>query len=148
MTNARLIGFKSTWARLTLLAGPAIAAAGGIFYLLQSAVSPTSISVTNPSVTILGTLGTLGTSFFLIVYIVGPSRASHSSRIDVKKDFEVRREFVRGIEVKRPRSFSTGYVTIDVQSGDTVKIIIANKNVFRKIMELVSAFYPEVQVRP
>lgn len=147
ITNLRVIGFKSTWSRVTLLAGPAIAAAGGISYLAQSLVLSNSISP-GYQVIVLGTLGTLGTAFFLAVYFVGPSRPRSAGVVNMSKDFEVRKELVSGIGMKQPQGFAIGHVTIGLQSGHTIKIVIGNKRVFGKTEELVRAFYPEVRESP
>jgi len=110
--------------------------------------SSASLSPVDPSIIVLGTATTLGTVIFLVTNIVGPTREATAGQIEGKKDFEVKKEFVLGIVMRRPQGFGIGHVMIDLQSGDDVKIIIGNKRVFRKTKELVGAFYPEAHERP
>ena len=63
------------------------------------------------------------------------------------KDFEVKRDKVTGLELKKPSFFSRGHIVINQMSGDPTKILIADKKDFRRIVELMQAFRPDaVQV--
>ncbi|HVH14716.1 MAG TPA: hypothetical protein VNA15_03235 [Candidatus Angelobacter sp.] len=63
------------------------------------------------------------------------------------KDFEVKRGTVTGLELKKPSFFSRGHFVVNQMSGDPIKILIADKKDFRRIMELMQAFRPDaVQV--
>ena len=63
------------------------------------------------------------------------------------KDFEVNRDKVTGLELKKPSFVSRGHIVISQMSGDPIKIMIADKKDFRRIMELMQAFRPDaVQV--
>lgn len=63
------------------------------------------------------------------------------------KDFEVNRDKVTGLELKKPSIFTRGHIVINQMSGDPIKIGIADKKDFGRIMELMQAFRPDaVQV--
>ena len=63
------------------------------------------------------------------------------------KDFEVRREQITGLELKKASFFTRGHIVINQMSGDPIKLMIADKKDFRRIMELMQAFRPDaVQV--
>lgn len=63
------------------------------------------------------------------------------------KDFEVNRDKVTGLELKKPSFFTRGHMVINQMSGDPIKIMIADKKDFRRITELMQAFRPDaVQV--
>ncbi len=63
--------------------------------------------------------------------------------LEQKKDVEVMKEAVSGIELRKPTFVHRGHVVISRLSGDAVKIIIADKKDYEKVVPLMRAFRPD-----
>ncbi len=66
------------------------------------------------------------------------------SELEEKKDLEVQRDDISGLELKKPSFTSRGHMVIETVSGDPVKILFADKGDFQKVVTLMQAFRPEV----
>jgi hypothetical protein len=64
--------------------------------------------------------------------------------IERKKDFEVRKENVSNIEMKKPSFVHRGHMLIRTLTGDEIKILLANGKDYQKLLELVQSFRPDV----
>jgi hypothetical protein len=78
-------------------------------------------------------------------YVGGRMGRDHNVQMpaDLDKDFEVNRDKVTGLELKKPSFISRGHIVINQMSSDPIKIMIADKKDFRRIMELMQAFRPD-----
>jgi len=70
-------------------------------------------------------------------------KAKAIAELDQKKDFDVRKEDVWGIEVRRPHGLTVGYLDITRTTGERIRITIADKPEFESIRGLMQAFYAE-----
>ncbi len=73
----------------------------------------------------------------------GDDSAKAIAELDAKKDFDVRKEDIWGIEVRRPRGIKVGYLDIRLASGAVTRITIADKPEFAQLRSLMQTFYPE-----
>ncbi len=63
--------------------------------------------------------------------------------LDRDKDFEIYKEDVRAIELKKPSLLRRGHLRIISTSGEETKIMILNKKAFEALREMMSVFKPE-----
>jgi len=63
--------------------------------------------------------------------------------LDKKKDFEISKEQVSQIEIKKPSFMSRGHLTITLKSGEDVKVLVGGKKEFEQTRDLMLAFLPE-----
>ena len=74
------------------------------------------------------------------------SRDQNAQMIDEleqKKDFEVARESISSVEMKKPTFVHRGHMVIGTATGDPVKIIIADGGDYKRLLELMQSFRPE-----
>jgi DNA-binding Lrp family transcriptional regulator len=64
--------------------------------------------------------------------------------IEQKKDFEVVKENISGVEMKKPSFVHRGHLVISTTTGDPVKIIIAEGGDYKRLLELMQSFRPDV----
>ncbi len=60
--------------------------------------------------------------------------------LERRKDFEVIRENVSRLELKKPTHWRRGHLTVVPRSGDSVKIQISHKKDFEEIYDLMDLF--------
>ncbi len=65
------------------------------------------------------------------------------AELDQKKDFDVRKEDVWGIKVRRPHGLTVGYLDITRTTGERIRITIADKPEFNSLRGLMQTFCPE-----
>ncbi len=65
------------------------------------------------------------------------------AELEAKKDFDVPKADVSGLEVRRPHGLTVGYLDITRTSGERIRITIADKPEFESIRGLMQAFYAE-----
>ncbi len=77
--------------------------------------------------------------------VAGATDASTKAlaELDAKKDFEVRKEDIARIEVRRPRGIHVGFLDLALASGPVVRVTIADKPEFGSIRDLMRAFAPD-----
>jgi len=63
--------------------------------------------------------------------------------LDKNKDFEIYKERVQAIELKKPSFFKRGHLRIISTSGEETKIMVLDKKAFNALREMMSAFKPE-----
>jgi len=66
------------------------------------------------------------------------------SELEQKKDLEVLKESVSGIELRKPTFVHRGHIVVSTLSGDPVKVIIADKGDYQRLEALMRAFRPDV----
>jgi outer membrane lipoprotein SlyB len=66
------------------------------------------------------------------------------SELEGKKDFEVSKDEVSRIELKKPSFVSRGHIVIASSKGEDTKILIADKKDYERVMTLMQAFLPGV----
>ncbi len=66
------------------------------------------------------------------------------SDLQVEKDFEVLRDDVSGLVLKKPGFKHRGELAISSRSGQSVNIVILEKGDYEKLKELLEMFGPEV----
>jgi len=64
--------------------------------------------------------------------------------LDEKKDFEVHKEQISLITIKKPAMFSGGHLLITIKSGEENKVAIYCRKEFDDTRNLVQLFYPQV----
>jgi hypothetical protein len=70
--------------------------------------------------------------------------AKQIQELDERKEFEIQRDQVTSLELKRPGFFSRGHLLITPKSGRPIEIEIApGGRDYEIIRNLVKAFYPE-----
>ena len=82
--------------------------------------------------------GVVGAAF--AVAGAGDDSAKAIAELEQKKDFDVRKEDVGGIEVRRPRGIRVGYLDIRQTSGQVIRVTIADKPEFEQLRGLMQAF--------
>lgn len=70
------------------------------------------------------------------------------SELEQKKDLEVTKGDVSGIELKKPTFVHRGHVVISRHSGDPFKVILADKGDYERILKLMQAFRPDAVTSP
>ncbi len=63
--------------------------------------------------------------------------------LDQKKDFDVRKEDVWALEVRRPHGLTVGYLDITRTTGERIRITIADKPEFESLRGLMQTFCGE-----
>jgi hypothetical protein len=74
------------------------------------------------------------------------SRDQNAQMIDEleqKKDFEIARQNISTVEMKKPSFVHRGHMVIGTTSGDPVKIIIADGGDYKRLLELMQSFRPD-----
>ena len=66
------------------------------------------------------------------------------SELEQKKDLEVLKENISGIELRKPTFVHRGHIAVSTLSGDPVKVIIADKGDYQRLEALMRAFRPDV----
>jgi len=66
------------------------------------------------------------------------------SDLEQKKDFEVPRGNISRIELKKPSFVHRGHLLINTISGEPVKILLADKGDFERLVQLMQAFRSDV----
>ncbi len=147
-TDTRLIGYKSARAGIIMLVGPMIAGIGGAIFLIGGLLDTGLLA--SVRVLILGICTFLGTGILITLILVGPAMVSTKTihEIERTKDFEIRKDLISEIVMTSPLGFDLGYLTVSLKSGQTINVSIAHRKVFRKTIELMRAFYPEVREFP
>jgi hypothetical protein len=64
--------------------------------------------------------------------------------LDQKKEFDLSKEQISQIEIKKPGLLSTGAMIITSKAGEKTKISLRYRVAFDRLRELMKAFYPEV----
>ena len=64
--------------------------------------------------------------------------------LERKKDFEIFKDQISGIEVKKPKALSGGHIQITSKNTEQTKISLYGKKEFEAIKELLNAFHPSV----
>lgn len=64
--------------------------------------------------------------------------------LEQKKDFDVSKDRISGIEIKKPGTFTRGHILVFQKSGETIEVKIADKSSYQQTLELMQKFYPEV----
>ena len=65
------------------------------------------------------------------------------AELETKKDFDVPKADVLGLEVRRPHGLTVGYLDITRTSGERIRITIADKPEFESVRRLMQTFCPE-----
>ncbi len=63
--------------------------------------------------------------------------------LDAKKEFDVSKEQISLIELKRPGLLGTGHIAIFPKNGGELKISIRHRIGFERLRDVMQAFYPE-----
>ncbi len=63
--------------------------------------------------------------------------------LDQKKEFDLHKEQISQIEIKKPGLLSTGCMIITSKSGEKTRISLRYRVAFERLMDLMKAFYPE-----
>jgi DNA-binding Lrp family transcriptional regulator len=63
--------------------------------------------------------------------------------IEQKKDFEVVKENISRVEMKKPSFVHRGHMVISTTTGDPVKIILADGGDYKRLLELMQSFRPD-----
>jgi hypothetical protein len=71
------------------------------------------------------------------------SSAKTIAQLEEKKDFEVRKQDISQIEVRKPHGLKVGYLNLTLNSGESIKVTIADKKEFNTVRDLMKAFHPE-----
>lgn len=85
-------------------------------------------------------------------YIEGqlmPSLSSEESarviaELDRVKDFEMGRDSIRSIEIKKPGRLTSGHVKITPNDGSSFKITLRHRIAYDRLVTLTQAFKPEI----
>ena len=64
--------------------------------------------------------------------------------LEKKKDFQIFKDQISQIEVKKPKAFSAGHIHITSKNKEETKISMAGKKEYEKVKELLNAFHPSV----
>ncbi len=71
------------------------------------------------------------------------AKAKALADLDAKKDFDVRKEDIGGLEVRRPHGLRVGYLDITRTTGERIRITIADKPEFESLRGLMQSFCGE-----
>ena len=63
--------------------------------------------------------------------------------LEQKKDLEVLKENISGIELRKPTFVHRGHIVVSTLSGDPVRVIIADKGDYQRLEALMRAFRPD-----
>ena len=64
--------------------------------------------------------------------------------LEERKDFEVSKQNVSRVELKKPSIWRRGHIVITQVTGEAIKVLIVQKKDFQRLVELMRAFSPEV----
>ena len=64
--------------------------------------------------------------------------------LEERKDFEVAKQNVSRVELKKPSIWRRGHIVISQVTGEAIKVMIVQKKDFEKLVELMRAFSPEL----
>jgi len=63
--------------------------------------------------------------------------------LDKKKDFEAYKEDISYIELKKPSFWRRGHLLVAMKSGESIKVLMAEKGDYERLLTLLREFYPE-----
>ena len=63
--------------------------------------------------------------------------------LDAKKDFDVTKDQISRIELKRPGLLGTGHMAISPKNGGELKVSIRHRIGFERLRDVMQVFYPE-----
>ncbi len=63
--------------------------------------------------------------------------------LDAKKEFDVIKDQISRIELKRPGILGTGHITVLPKNGGELKISIRHRIGFERLRDVMQVFYPE-----
>jgi hypothetical protein len=66
------------------------------------------------------------------------------AELDQVKDFNLRKEQIQSIEIKKPGRLTFGHIKITPNDGDSVKITLRHRIAYDRLMTLTHAFSPEI----
>ncbi len=66
------------------------------------------------------------------------------AELDEKKDFDVRKDQISGIELKSPGLFGSGHLVISTTAGEGARIRLLHKVAFERLRDLMEVFHPDV----
>jgi hypothetical protein len=69
-------------------------------------------------------------------------------QLEAMKDFDIPKEQISRIEIKKPGLLGSGHVTITPSDGRPVKISLRHRIAYDRIMQLTRAFSPELVSSP
>src|SRR6266849_1803254 len=64
--------------------------------------------------------------------------------LEERKDFEVAKQNVSRVELKKPSIWRRGHIIVSRVAGEAIKVMIVQKKDFEKLVELMRAFSPEL----
>ena len=64
--------------------------------------------------------------------------------LEERKDFEVSKQNVSRVELKKPSIWRRGHIVITQVTGEAIKVLIVQKKDFQRLVELMRAFSPEI----
>jgi len=64
--------------------------------------------------------------------------------LEERKDFEVSKQNVSRVELKKPSIWRRGHIVITQVTAEAIKVLIVQKKDFQRLVELMRAFSPEV----
>lgn len=65
-------------------------------------------------------------------------------QLEAMKEFDMLKDQISRIEVKKPGLFGSGHITITPSNGKSVKISLRHRIAYDRIMQLTRAFSPEL----
>jgi hypothetical protein len=65
-------------------------------------------------------------------------------QLEGMKEFDLVKDQIRRIEIKRPGLFGSGHITITPSNGKPVKISLRHRIAYDRIMQLARAFSPGI----
>lgn len=96
----------------------------------------------------LGTM--LAAPFGVVDYLIVRKLSKDESaktiaELDEKKDFDIAKESLASIEVKKPGMLGTGgFLLLTPKNGEATKVMIYAKKEFGQLRDLMQAFSPEI----
>jgi len=72
------------------------------------------------------------------------ANAQMINELEQKKDFEVTKENVSSVEMKKPTFVHRGHMVISTTTGEPVKILLADGGDYKRLLELMQSFRPEI----
>jgi hypothetical protein len=104
------------------------------------------IIVTRSKKGYLGLVGALGGIVPVLVAqsVTRPSDFSKTiSEVEAQKDFEIMKNEISNIELKRPHTLTPGHLHFELNSGEIIKFNITDKKTSQAATDLMQAFCPE-----
>jgi len=65
-------------------------------------------------------------------------------QLEAMKEFDIPKERISRIEIKKPGLLGTGHITITPSNGKPVKISLRHRIAYDRIMQLTRVFSPEL----